>query len=87
MRSCGCDCPDHGFLRGRSTPLRHPTDPPIDATLEDLWSIREQLKIIERLLERITKLEERERFADALELARRACALEPDEPSLWEARG
>ena len=66
MRSCGCDCPDHGFLRGRSTPLRHPTDPPIDATLEDLWSIREQLKIIERLLERIFDREAYSRDPESL---------------------
>ena len=40
-----------------------------------------------RLLDRIDRLEERERFADALAVARRACALAPDEPAAWEARG
>jgi tetratricopeptide (TPR) repeat protein len=40
-----------------------------------------------RLLDRIDRLEERERFADALAVARRACALAPDEPPAWEARG
>jgi tetratricopeptide (TPR) repeat protein len=40
-----------------------------------------------RLLERIDRLEERERFAEALTVARRACALDPDEPAAWEARG
>jgi tetratricopeptide (TPR) repeat protein len=40
-----------------------------------------------RLLDRIDSLEERERFADALAVARRACALAPDEPPAWEARG
>ena len=42
---------------------------------------------IERLLERIDKLEERERFADALPLARRACELQPHLAAAWEARG
>src|ERR1039458_7984951 len=40
-----------------------------------------------RLFERIDRLEERERFADALVAARRACALAPGEPAAWEARG
>jgi len=40
-----------------------------------------------RLLERIDRLEERERFAEALTVARRACALAPDEPEVWETRG
>jgi tetratricopeptide (TPR) repeat protein len=40
-----------------------------------------------RLLDRIDRLEERERFAEALEVARRACALDPTEPAVWEARG
>jgi tetratricopeptide (TPR) repeat protein len=40
-----------------------------------------------RLLDRIDRLEERERFAEALAVARRACALVPDEPAAWEARG
>ena len=40
-----------------------------------------------RLLERIGKLEQRERFGDALALARRAAEVEPDEPAVWEARG
>jgi tetratricopeptide (TPR) repeat protein len=43
--------------------------------------------VLERLLERIGKLEERERFPEALVVARRACALNPDEPAAWEARG
>jgi predicted Zn-dependent protease with MMP-like domain len=40
-----------------------------------------------RLFDRIDRLEERERFADALVVARRACALAPGEPAAWEARG
>jgi tetratricopeptide (TPR) repeat protein len=40
-----------------------------------------------RLLDRIDRLEQHERFADALAVARRACALAPDEPAVWEARG
>ena len=40
-----------------------------------------------RLFEQIGKLEERERFTEALRVARRACALDPDEPAAWEARG
>jgi predicted Zn-dependent protease with MMP-like domain len=40
-----------------------------------------------RLLERIDRLEERERFADALTLARQACVLDPEEPAAWEVRG
>jgi len=40
-----------------------------------------------RLFDRIDRLEERERFADALQMARRACALAPGEPAAWEARG
>jgi tetratricopeptide (TPR) repeat protein len=40
-----------------------------------------------QLFDRIDRLEERERFADALAVARRACAQVPDEPAAWEARG
>jgi tetratricopeptide (TPR) repeat protein len=40
-----------------------------------------------RLLDRIDRLDERERFAEALTAARRACALDGDEPAAWEARG
>ena len=40
-----------------------------------------------RLFDRIDRLEERERFGDALEVARRACALAPGDPATWEARG
>jgi len=40
-----------------------------------------------RLLDRIGRLEERERFSDALVVSRRACALDPAEPAAWEARG
>ena len=40
-----------------------------------------------RLLERIDRLEERERFGEALVVARRACALDPRDPAGWEARG
>jgi len=40
-----------------------------------------------RLLARIDRLEERERFAEALTVARRACAIDPAAPAVWEARG
>jgi predicted Zn-dependent protease with MMP-like domain len=42
---------------------------------------------LDRLLDRIDRLEKRERFGDALAEARRGCGLDPDEPALWEARG
>lgn len=42
---------------------------------------------VEHELRRIERLEERERFAEALTIARRACEEEPEEPALWEARG
>ena len=42
---------------------------------------------VDRLLDRIEKLEERERFADALKVCRRACEIAPEEPAAWEARG
>lgn len=42
---------------------------------------------LERLLDRIDRLEERERFGEALAVARRGCGLAPGEPAVWEARG
>lgn len=41
----------------------------------------------DRALEEIERLEERERFADALAVAVRGCAEHPDDAALWEARG
>jgi predicted Zn-dependent protease with MMP-like domain len=42
---------------------------------------------IDLLLARVDSLEQRERFGEALQVARQACAMQPGEPAVWEVCG